>query len=365
MDQYTDFSNVPLSIKSKICKNLHNKNGHPICIMKNHIYNYFKNLDGYNFETFDELSPYVSVENNFDQLLIPKEHPSRSKSDTYYVSENVVLRTHTSAHQNELLSKGHKSFLVSGDVYRKDEIDKNHYNVFHQLEGVHIVENDVDPEEDLKKVLTGLVEYLYPGREYRFNSDYFPFTDPSFEVEVKFGDKWLEILGCGVMHHKILDNLGIHKRGWALGLGVERLCMIAFNIPDIRLFWTDDVRFYDQFKENKIVEFKPYPKLESLDRDISFWLKTDDVEIEEGNGFKWKNINNFYELLREICGDVIENVNLYDKFFHKKKNSYSHTFKLTFSPNIEMNNSAELFDMANKFMSELYEKVKTLNVEPR
>lgn len=116
------FSNIPSSIENKLGKNLHLKSDHPLGILKNHIYNYFQD-----FETFDNLSPIVSIQDNFDLLRIPKDHPSRSKSDTYYVNENQVLRSHTSAHQNQLLKAGHSKFLVTGDVYRKDEIDRNHY----------------------------------------------------------------------------------------------------------------------------------------------------------------------------------------------------------------------------------------------
>ena len=127
MDKKTDFCNIPKSIEEKIGKNLHKQHNHPIEIVKKKILDYFKSLEDYKFDIFEDLLPFVSVEDNFDKLLIPKDHVARSKSDTYYINESTVLRTHTSAHQNELLAKGYKSFLVIGDVYRKDEINMTHY----------------------------------------------------------------------------------------------------------------------------------------------------------------------------------------------------------------------------------------------
>lgn len=142
-------SNIPASVERKRSAKLHLKEGSPIRLIKERIYRYFQG-----FKTFDELSEVVSVEDNFDLLLIPKDHPSRSRSDTYYLTPDTVLRTHTSAHQNELLARGETQFLVTGDVYRRDEIDRFHYPVFHQMEGVKLV--DGDAEQDLKTTLTGL-----------------------------------------------------------------------------------------------------------------------------------------------------------------------------------------------------------------
>ena len=187
--------NITKSIKEKMNRNIHNTKNHPIEIIKKKIYEYF----GHSFHQFDYLSPKVNVEDNFDKLLIPKHHPARSFSDTYYFDYDTCLRTHTSAHQNELLLKGCEKFLVTGDVYRKDEIDSCHYPVFHQMEGVCIVEENQDPKEELLRVLDGLVSHLFPGCKYRVNEDYFPFTDPSLEIEVKFNGEWLEILGGGII----------------------------------------------------------------------------------------------------------------------------------------------------------------------
>jgi phenylalanyl-tRNA synthetase alpha chain len=375
-------SNIPQSVKDKFNRKLHLEQHHPLKIIKDVIYNYFHTTLSGEIKTFDELPNIVSTTDNFDLLLIPKNHPSRSRSDTYYVlPENInttcfmndeyVLRTHTSAHQNKLISDGHRCFLVSGDVYRKDEIDRFHYPIFHQMEGVNINFDTIeDAEVDLKNVLGGLVEYLFPDKEYRFNKDYFPFTEPSFEVEVKFFDKWVEILGCGVIHRDILKHNNVEKFGWAFGLGLERLAMILFSIPDIRLFWTCDRKFLDQFNEivnYKTLQFKPYSTLNNIDRDISFWLDNKQVKLTD-DSFEWTNINDFFEVVREVSGDDIELVTLYDKFFHKKTQKYSHTFRLTYSATADskMIDPGEFTKKCNNHMEMLRQIVQTnLKIELR
>jgi phenylalanyl-tRNA synthetase alpha chain len=311
-------SNISESIRLKIGRNLHNIENHPIEIIKSKIYKYF----GEEYLKFDNLSPIVSVEENFDKLLIPKDHPARSKSDTYYVDEKRVLRTHTSAHQNELLSKGHTKFLVTGDVYRKDDIDSTHYPVFHQMEGVCIVEDWQDPRQELVKKLGGLVEYLFPCCKYRDNPDYFPFTNPSYEVEVYFSGRWIEVLGCGVIESKILENCGLeNKKGYAFGLGLERLAMILFEIPDIRYFWSDDERFIKQFETGEVIKFKEYSKYPACTKDIAFWISDD------------FNHNGFCELIREKAGDLVENVSLVDEFTNSKTSKTSKCYRITYRSN--------------------------------
>jgi len=326
-------SNITKSIYEKMNRNIHNTKNHPIEIVKNKIYNYF----GDSFEKFDNLSSKVNVLDNFDKLLIPKTHPARSFSDTYYFDENTCLRTHTSAHQNELLSKGYKKFLVTGDVYRKDEIDSSHYPVFHQMEGVCVVEDNQDVKEEFINTIKGLVEFLFPGCEYRFNDDYFPFTNPSFEVEVKFNGEWLEILGGGIVQNEILKNNNLeNKKAWAFGLGLERLAMILFKIPDIRYFWTTDERFLNQFKSGEIIEFKEYSKYPPCHKDISFWLNED------------YNYNNFCEIVREMGGDFVENISLIDNFTNSKTNKTSHCYRITYRSNDRSLTNEEVDLVQNK-----------------
>ncbi len=336
MDNRTVYCNIPPLIEAKIGRNLHNQKNHPIEIMKRKLFNYFENLEGYEFEYFDNLSPFVNTNDNFDKLLIPITHPARGKSDTYYVNENTVLRTHTSAHQNELFEQGHKNFLVVGDVYRKDEIDCCHYPVFHQIEGVAKVPDGVDPKDELIKVLNGLVEYLFPDCKYKTNPDYFPFTEPSFEYEVVYNGKLLEILGCGIVHQKILDNNNLDGQYWAWGIGLERLVMIQYDIPDIRYLWSEHPNFIDQFTSGEIVKFKPYSTLPTMHKDISFWIphnKIIEQETDKGEQIKkWLDENDFFELARECIGDWIKQIDLSDEFFHKQKNMTSRMFRITYSP---------------------------------
>lgn len=370
MTEFT--SNIPQSINNKrICK-LHNKKGSPICLIKERIYHYFKSTN-IPFKSYDDLSEVVTTKNNFDLLLIPENHPSRSKSDTYYLAETKVLRTHTSAHQNELLSLGEQHFLVTGDVYRKDEIDRFHFPVFHQMEGVHIVEDEIDPEDDLKKTLSGLVEFLFPNKQYRFNSDYFPFTHPSYEVEVLLGEKWVEILGCGVVQTKILEHNNVTQKAWAFGLGLERLAIIFYSIPDIRLFWTDDTKFTSQFDTHSCfdeITFAPYPKIDSVTKDISFWLPCEDVMEKEENDKKikiiWTKENEFYDLVRSCLDTNVEKVELIDQFFHPKKKQYSRCYRLTLNPNVDISDPGEFNKISNEQMINLKgEVINTLKLDVR
>jgi len=355
-------SNIPEHIKLKTGLKLHNKAGHPICFIKERIYDHFRKTNSL-FKMFDELNEVVNVVDNFDLLLIPKHHPSRTKSDTYYIDDDHVLRTHTSAHQNELLSKGETQFLVTGDVYRKDEVDKFHYPVFHQMEGVCIVDDDVDPEEDLKNTLSKLVEFLFPEKKYRFNKDYFPFTNPSFEIEVLFGEKWVEILGCGVIHPDILKHNEISKKGWAFGLGLERLAMILYSIPDIRLFWTTDIRFLEQFEKHSCfdnITFVQYPTLTNIYKDISFWLNiTTDCDVTVSATLEWRHQNEFFDIARECFGSNVQEISKFDEFFNSKTNKLSHAWRIWLSPNDGMTNPSEF----NKLCNELLEKFRQMLTE--
>jgi phenylalanyl-tRNA synthetase alpha chain len=341
MERLNSFSNIPESVLNKIGRNLHLLENHPIEIVKRKIYEYFDSLPTY-FEKFEDLEPYVSTVENFDKLLIGPDHVARSKSDTYYLNELEVLRTHTSAHQNQHLKDGHANFLVTGDVYRKDEIDATHYPIFYQMEGVGIVDEDKNANEELFKILKGLVEHLFPGKKYRINDDYFPFTDPSFEIEVFFPEKndWLEILGCGIVHEKILKNNNLEgKKFWAFGLGLERLAMLLFDIPDIRYFWSTHERFVNQFTSGQIVKFKQFSTLPEIQNDISFWIPADKIykidkseSIEDAGKLRWKEDNDFFELVRNVGGDWISSVDLMDEFYHPKKQKHSRMYRITYLP---------------------------------
>lgn len=350
-------SNITDNISSKFGMSLHLQKFHPLEIIKNIIYQIIDELDD-GFIKFDNLDKIVTIQDNFDNLLIPKNHPARSRSDTYYIDDNNVLRTHTSAHQTSLLKQGYTKFLVTGDVYRKDEIDRNHYPVFHQMEGLCII-NDCTDSETIKtkllEFLTSIIGRLFPDCEIRINDDYFPFTNPSYEIEVKFQGKWLEVLGCGIVQKQILNECGFDDTNgaWAFGLGLERLAMILFDIPDIRYFWCQDDAFLSQFKSYDIVKFKPYPLLKSLTKDISFWVNNVDKISNKDADWNWELENDFFELCREI-GNMIEGVELFDKFYNSKKDSYSHAYHITYSClDTSLKNAAEFNAQVNALHDQL------------
>uniref|UniRef100_A0A8B9WQK5 phenylalanine--tRNA ligase n=1 Tax=Bos mutus grunniens TaxID=30521 RepID=A0A8B9WQK5_BOSMU len=283
-----DYSNLTRKVLSKVGRNLHNQPQHPLWLLKErvkqHFYAQYPGRAGTPlFSVYDDLSPVVTTWQNFDSLLIPADHPSRKKGDNYFLNATHMLRAHTSAHQWDLLRAGLDAFLVVGDVYRRDQIDAQHYPVFHQLEAVrlfsrhqlfagikdgenlqlfeqssrsahkqetHTLEATKLVEFDLKQTLTRLMTHIFgDGLDVRWVDCYFPFTHPSFEMEINFHGEWLEVLGCGVMEQQLVNSAGAQDRmGWAFGLGLERLAMILYDIPDIRLFWSQDERFLKQFR---------------------------------------------------------------------------------------------------------------------
>jgi phenylalanyl-tRNA synthetase alpha chain len=281
------------------------------------------------FDYFDDFHPVASLESNFDSILIPKNHVTRrlfspgKRSDSFYVDKDTVLRTQTSAHQVQTLGRGHHSSIILGEVFRKDQIDATHYPVFHQMEAFTLykvsdlleyaeellsanqlpdivaqapdVQNkdyryfDSQSESarhglvrrlvinDLKETHINLFKFILRNGDFtsRWNPDFFPFTEPSYELEIYLKDRWMEVLGSGVIHKDVLRNANIDPEqyiGWASGVGLERICMILFDIPDIRLFWSQDPRFLNQFEKGKVSKFKPFSKYPSCFKDISFYV---------------------------------------------------------------------------------------------
>ena len=225
-------NNVTPYIANLVGRDLHKTKNHPLNIIKERIEAYFATLDT-DFELFDGEDPVVTATQCFDDLNIPPEHPGRSKSDTYYLTDELLLRTHTSAHQSEHLRGGHEAFLCTGDVYRRDEIDASHFPAFHQMEGVKLFDEAELGDDlalgreawlesagvaavgaDLKQTLEGMIRAVFddPDLETRWRDDFFPFTEPSFELDVFYQGEWLEVLGCGVIHSDVLARCGLEKR---------------------------------------------------------------------------------------------------------------------------------------------------------
>lgn len=303
--------NITQHIQEKIGRNLHNQKNHPINTVKNIIFSCFPD-----FYKADDLDPYVSTKGNFDDLLIPSDHVSRSLSDTYYKDHSTVLRTHTTAHQAQMLRDGKTSFIIAGDCYRRDEIDSCHYPVFHQIEGLRVVEDDEDVELDLKSNIERVIKSLFGECDYKMRDHKFPFTEPSWEVDVLYNGEWLEVLGCGIVHSEIMKLCGMEgKKAWAFGMGLDRLAMILFKIPDIRLMWSKDERFSNQF-DGGLVEFKSFSKYPPCHKDVSLWMGSKFCE------------NSMSEILRCEAGDVVESVSMIDEF--KKGGKTSLCYRITY-----------------------------------
>ena len=232
---------------------------HPLSVVLNELEEIFI---GMGFEIVE--GPEVELDYyNFEALNIPKNHPARDTQDTFYITDNILLRTQTSGVQVRTMEKKKPPIRVisPGRVYRSDAVDATHSPLFHQIEGL-VVDRGVT-FADLKGTLEVFVKQLY-GEDsvVRFRPHHFPFTEPSAELDVQCfhchgegcrlckGEGWIEILGCGMVHPKVLENCDIDPEiysGFAFGIGLERLVMRRYNIDDLRLFYENDVRFLKQF----------------------------------------------------------------------------------------------------------------------
>ncbi|MCV2525190.1 MAG: phenylalanine--tRNA ligase subunit alpha [Candidatus Lightella neohaematopini] len=188
---------------------------------------------------------------NFDALNIPINHPSRNPQDTFWLDKEVLLRTQTSSIQIRYMkhNKPPIRIISFGKVYRKD-YSITHTPMFHQMEGL-VVDRNINLLH-LKNIIYEFLNFFFNKRKIiRFRMSYFPFTEPSMEVDIMNNNNWLEVIGCGMVHPKVLKNLNINTKifsGFAFGLGIERLVMIRYNINDIRYFFKNDLRFLKQFK---------------------------------------------------------------------------------------------------------------------
>ena len=232
---------------------------HPLSIVLDEIKEIFL---GMGFEIAE--GPEVEYDYyNFEALNIPKDHPARDTQDTFYITDNILLRTQTSPVQVRTMEKQKPPIRVisPGRVYRSDAVDATHSPVFNQIEGL-VVDKGITMG-DLKGTLADFAKRLYgEDAQVRFRPHHFPFTEPSAEMDTMCfncggkgcrlckGEGWIEILGCGMVHPKVLENCNIDPNeysGFAFGMGLERLVMRRFNIDDLRLFYENDQRFLNQF----------------------------------------------------------------------------------------------------------------------
>ena len=191
---------------------------------------------------------------NFSALNIPEYHPARDMQDTFFIGEDIVLRTHTSNVQIHLMELENPplKYIIPGRVYRNESVSYKSYCLFHQVEGIYI--NRKVSFSELKGCIEYFIKQMFGrGKKMRFRPSYFPFTEPSAEVDIWDDDRnqWMEILGCGMVDPNVLTNVGYDKnswRGYAFGMGIERIAMLKYRINDIRLFYSSDIRFMKQFK---------------------------------------------------------------------------------------------------------------------
>ena len=314
------------------------------------------------FQDFDivDFSKLVTVEQNFDLLNTPKDHPSRRETDTYYLTDEYLLRTQMTAFWSfylkdpkvlkRLETEGQIAALASGIVFRKDEIDRHHFPAFHQIDGLLICKKSkkIITQADLKEVQADLAKSIFgEGIEYKFLDDDFPYTVESLEMDIMFNGQWIEVNGAGLVNPIVLKNFGLDPEiynGWAFGFG-ERLAMIKMGIPDIRILWSDDSRITSQFKDINST-FKEVSKYPSIIRDISFIVDKSTI------------LNNYFEIVREYAGNLIEEVKLLDTYEDAKKfgeGKKSYTFRIVYcSPERTLTNQE-----VNVIQQKIQEKTET------
>ena len=240
---------------------------HPISIVKNKIIDIFSKI-GYGISEGPEIEDDW---HNFSALNFPKNHPARDMQDTFFIKSNpeFLLRTHTSSVQVRYMEeKAPPIRIISpGRVYRNEAISSRSHCIFHQIEGLYINKNVSFSE--LKQTITYFTKSLFGKSKIRLRPSYFPFTEPSAEVDIYWGLKsevdyritkgtgWLEIMGCGMVDPNVLSNCKINPEeysGFAFGMGIERITMLLYQIEDIRMFYENDVRFISQFKKSNFLQ---------------------------------------------------------------------------------------------------------------
>ncbi|MEK7090494.1 MAG: hypothetical protein AAB930_02820 [Patescibacteria group bacterium] len=321
------------------------------------------------FAEFDiiKVPEIVRADMSFDLFNYPADHPARSASDTYFIDHDHILRTHTTimwyyylnheAIKEKIRNKQSMGAISYGKVYRKDEIDRNHMNPFHQIDGWYVAPKakEMITVDDLKIVLAEIAQTIFGKNiSFRFNEDKFPYTDPSIEMEIEIAGRWIEVLGAGVVRGIVFKNLGVDPdeyNGWAFGFGLERLAIISMDLPDIRLLWSQDPRIARQLKlGHKYVPVSKYPP---ITRDISFVAPDTFVP------------NNYFDLIRDLGGDLVEEVQLMDTYQDKEKfgpNRTSYTYRIVFRSNDRTLIASEI----DEIMKTLYqETAKQFNAELR
>lgn len=422
------WTNIPDSIFRAVGKQLHLQRDHPISITRQIIESKFPSPT---YKYHNEYSPVVTTYQNFDSLGFPEDHPGRSKTDTYYLNKDTVLRTHTSAHEADIFRANETDgYLISADVYRRDAIDRSHYPVFHQMEGARMWDRSKVPNgdivkaiyEDLARLPTHDMKVMDPNPTFhqkrnplqvghhtaeeaeaiaahlkrslelvvveifsraraaaasakietsteplqvRWIEASFPWTSPSWELEILWRGGWLEVLGCGVVKQTLLNDSGVSEQsGWAFGVGLERIAMLLFEIPDIRLFWSTDARFLEQFKGvsadlTKMKRFVPFSKFPACCMDVAFWLPSTSSAAGGGTRANSQDFheNDFMEIVRDIGGDKVEDVKVLDEFKHPETGRMSRCYRILYRSLERTLTNSEVVIYHNKLREALVQKL--------
>ena len=322
------------------------------------------------FKDFDrvDVPEIVPTDVAFDLFDFAADHPARSHSDTYFADETHILRPHTTVMwYYYLTSEPIKKRLAAGEdigvfsfgkVYRKDEIDKTHMNVFHQIDGLYLCpkKKKTLQLQDLQDVEEKAVKSVFGADiAYRFHEETFPYTHPSTEIEIQKparpndgrsggGENWMEILGSGVVKGSVLEKLGVDQNvynAWAFGFGLERWAIISMELPDIRLLWSHDPRVTKQLRLGQT--YKEVSKYPAVVRDISFVVSDTFVP------------NDYFDLIRETVGEeLVEEVKLIDTYKDEKKfgsGKVSYAYRIVYRSQARTLTNAEVDALHKKLES--------------
>ena len=322
------------------------------------------------FKDFDrvDVPEIVPTDVAFDLFDFAADHPARSHSDTYFADETHILRPHTTVMwYYYLTSEPIKKRLAAGEdigvfsfgkVYRKDEIDKTHMNVFHQIDGLYLCpkKKKTLQLQDLQDVEEKAVKSVFGADiAYRFHEETFPYTHPSTEIEIQKparpndgrsggGENWMEILGSGVVKGSVLEKLGVDQNvynAWAFGFGLERWAIISMELPDIRLLWSHDPRVTKQLRLGQT--YKEVSKYPAVVRDISFVVSDTFVP------------NDYFDLIRETVGEeLVEEVKLIDTYKDEKKfgsGKVSYAYRIVYRSQTRTLTNAEVDALHKKLES--------------
>lgn len=300
-----DWLNSPPKILSAPQRQLYKQEKHPLCHLQKAILDHLKPP-----KIFDDLNPIVTTAQNFDSLSIAANDKRRRRHQCFYVNQNQMFRSHLAAHYADLFAAGQRDFVVVGDVYRRScPVDPLHYSVFHQLDRLRVVDgaSTSSAADELRTTLDNLITHLFNSkvdRRWVECESTVAVTKTSWHLELPHNGKFIKVLRSGLIEEGLLGQGVI---GWNFSIGLERLAMALFGIPDIRLLSLNLPDFLVQFKNKRKVHkmrFEPYVPAKSFSHDVSFWL-ADATELDD---FCMADL---YDLVRSVGGINVEQVELY------------------------------------------------------